>query len=504
LPEYVYFRHRYTRGEADETAFIFLSDATIRRWCGPRWRILTSRRTRDVAVISELQASQMDRLAEGDFQSGPIYTDLPLAARGELTLEPGGVYSQAVGSLAFMTPIAEMSIDKVTEAEADAYERWRNGYERNWTGVFDPIGLRLQIRKEKVAADLTVMPLIGGSDYRELIAASRGSEIAPNDGDPHNALSHVVLAINKDSETVQRYGNFASTMTSAKINPLGWLGQWIAVFFDDDPFWGEMAQVPYDERDKFFQENIGRFPVAFLADVEDGFKLTAFLTAFRAFVEQTVPGMTRWESLEYKDEPYVKITPSDRAKRQLDEINRLAVYYSASAESLIVTLSEDVLKRALDRRLARIAADEEGKTIEAKPPWIGESLCLQADAKAVALISGFFAEDYQLEMQKRSWANLPILNEWKRHYRNQDPVELHERVWQVRLIDPAAGQYVWNDQWQTMESSVYGHPGEPKKGPATPSLVSGITGGNFGITFEDDGLRARMALDRKPIPDSAE
>ena len=28
-------------------------DATIRRWCGPRWRIATSRRTRDMAVIAE-------------------------------------------------------------------------------------------------------------------------------------------------------------------------------------------------------------------------------------------------------------------------------------------------------------------------------------------------------------------------------------------------------------------------------------------------------------------
>ena len=69
---------------------------------------------------SELPAAQMDRLAEGGFPPGPIYTDLPLAARGELTLSPHGVHSQAVGSLAFMTPIAEMPVDKVTKAEADA------------------------------------------------------------------------------------------------------------------------------------------------------------------------------------------------------------------------------------------------------------------------------------------------------------------------------------------------------------------------------------------------
>ena len=39
LPEYVFFRNRYPRADAAEDAFVFLSDATIRRWCGPRWRI---------------------------------------------------------------------------------------------------------------------------------------------------------------------------------------------------------------------------------------------------------------------------------------------------------------------------------------------------------------------------------------------------------------------------------------------------------------------------------
>ena len=49
LPEYRFFRTRYPRGAGDESAFLFLSDATIRRWCSPRWRIGSSRRVRDAA-----------------------------------------------------------------------------------------------------------------------------------------------------------------------------------------------------------------------------------------------------------------------------------------------------------------------------------------------------------------------------------------------------------------------------------------------------------------------
>ena len=45
-----------------------------------------------------------------------------------------------------------------------------------------------------------------------------------------------------------------------------------------------------------------------------------------------------------------------------------------------------------------------------------------------------------------------------------------------------------------MESSVYGHPGEPREGGALPALLQTITAANFGQTFEENGLRARLEL----------
>jgi len=493
LPEYKFFRDRYRLGDQGETAFVFLSDATIRRWCGPRWRILSSRLTRDMAVIAELQAAHLDRLVTADVRPGPIDTDLPLVSKGELKLMPDGVYSSAVGSLGFMTPIAEMGIDKVTKAEKRAYEQWRDGYERNWTGVFDPIGLRIGVRKDKLSADLTVMPLIGATDYRGLISISRGAKIAPDADVPHEALAHFILAINKDSLTT-----FERAHRLGPFSRLDWLGEWVVLYFEDDPFWDELAKVPYLERDQFFLENFDRMPVALVAEVESGSKLTRYLTEVRRFIEAMGPGMTEWKSLTYNDEPYVKVTPSAKAKREVEELENWAIYYSASGESLIVTPREDMLKRALDRRIARRKAKEQGKPLPAPArPWLGENVCLQADVKGVPLLAAFFAEDYQLAMQNRAWGNLPILNEWKRLYPGKDPVKLHEELWKIRLIDPAGGRYVWNEQYRTMESTVYGHPGEPKPGPGAPPVLARILGGNFGVTFEREGLRARVELKRK-------
>ena len=155
----------------------FLSDATIRRWCGPRWRIADSRRIRARAVLAELQASQLDALVTKTVKPGHIHTDLPILGGGELTLTPAGVASSTFGTLDFMTPVAETPLEEVSQAEADAYRNWRDGYQRNWSWGFDPIALRISLGKEKLAADMTVMPLILNSEYREFVSPRPGRQV---------------------------------------------------------------------------------------------------------------------------------------------------------------------------------------------------------------------------------------------------------------------------------------------------------------------------------------
>ena len=498
LPEYVFFRDRYRLGDPEETAFVFLSDATIRRWCGPRWRIATSRQARDMAVVAELQAANMDRLAKKTAQPGPIYTDFATAEIGELSLDGQGVHSSVQGSLGFMTPVAELPLRKVTKSEADAYRWWRDGYQRNWRWAFDPIGLRLTLKKNRLAADLTVMPLIFGSEYREFTSISQGAKFAPNAGDPHDALYHFILAINAKSPMFTSAENFLSTMSHGVT--LGWLGSSVAIYSDDDPVWEELAKLPPEKLQKAFPDYIGRLPIAVRAEVSNGFRLTAFLVAARAFIEQTSPGMVLWESMKYKDQPYVKVTPTERAKGQIKEVEKVALYYVASGDFLLLTLNENVLKRSIDRQLAREAtAKDKGAPAPAvaQKPWLGSSLALHADRKMLDLVNVMSQEDGQLEMQVRAWSNLPILNEWKRLYPDCDPVELHERVWKIRPICPGGGRYVWNDKYQTMESTVYGHPGEPKKGPSAAVALDQFSSGDFGLTFENQGLRARVSLEKK-------
>jgi hypothetical protein len=237
--------------------------------------------------------------------------------------------------------------------------------------------------------------------------------------------------------------------------------------------------------------------------VANGLTLTLFLSAARAFIEQSAPGMVRWEALEHAGQPYVKITPSERGRGVAGPVKQ--IFYTASGTSLLITLSESVLKHALEREQAaeKVAEKTEKTDQEATPavhPWLGTSMALQLDGKLLPLFSGWFDDEYQQQVRAKSWANLPILNEWHRLYPGEDPVALHERVWHETLVCPGGGKYVWNEAWQTMESTAYGHPGEPKAGPPVKTLdLFNFGFANFGLTFEKDGLRARLKLEGKDV-----
>jgi hypothetical protein len=200
----------------------------------------------------------------------------------------------------------------------------------------------------------------------------------------------------------------------------------------------------------------------------------------------------------------VKITANVGGMLGEDDAPPLHICYATSPDSFILTLNEDLLKRAIDRQIAREAATSRPAgaapttTIATQPApqhWLGSNLALDVDRHFIDVMRlGDEESDPQAFMRRLAWGNIPILNEWKRLYPDRDPVDVHEQAWHVRLIDPAGGKYVWNEQWQTMESTAYGHAGAPKEGPATPQALGAFQRAGFGIDFETQGIRARVVL----------
>ena len=490
LDEYAFFRSRYLLG-AEEQAFLMVSDATIRRWCGPAWRIGASRRTRAAAAVAELQARHEagEKLHPSDFPE-----------LGKVSIRRGQVHSAKYGSLRFLTPVSELGIKKITPREKQAYEFFRNRYQDRWAAFFDPIAARLVINKDRMEADITVLPLIGGSDYRRLIETTGSIRLSQDAGDPHpEALAHWITALDMKSRQMQQASNMAALFAPALgLKAFGWVGEWASVYVDDSPFWTGFGEAVKkggeDGAEEFLERNVTRLPLALNVEVTNPFKLTAFLAGLRAWVEQVSPGMTEWSNHEHNKQGYVKIAPAGDVREELEDegIKDIALYYAPSAKLLTVTLDEDLLKRAIDRSVeARRRRKEKLPAPPNTKPWMGESLSLTVNHAILRFFELATHDQLSREFRSRSWGNLHILNEWRMRLGKDDALSYHQDVWQVQLVCPGGGQYRWNEKFQTYESSLYGHPGEPKSPTTALPVLRNFQRVDLGLTFENDGLRAR-------------
>ena len=96
------------------------------------------------------------------------------------------------------------------------------------------------------------------------------------------------------------------------------------------------------------------------------------------------------------------------------------------------------------------------------------------------------------------YVHASCLNEWRVQLGKKDALAYHLDVWQTELQCPGEGKYAWNEKFQTYESSVFGHPGKPSMPAKGIGLLSSFGAVDFGITFENDGLRVQASVSSKP------
>jgi hypothetical protein len=504
---YRYYRNRYRPGDPDETGLLFLSDATSRRWSGPRWRIAEARRARDRVVLAELQAANLTALATQTVEPKSLQTDLRLSTAGEVVLTAAGVRSTTAGSLQFMTPIGELEFDQVTKSEADAYRLWKEDDHPDSGYDFDPIAMRLHVTEDRLAIDMTVTSRVYADQEEPVIALLKGAKLKPRSGDPHGAAVHGVFAL--DREAVDR---LAGSTIGFGIRPLGWMGQSVGGYADNGPFWDELLRLDTESaNEEFLMRNVHQLPVAANIEVVSAIEATAFLAVLRGLIEVSSPGTVTWEARTHGENGYVKVRSTEATDLAGAPVN-MSIFYALTSDSLTVSPSEDLIKRALDRYAARSGqeagepkpaakkpvARPDGDTPFAEPTeWLGGTFGFEMGEGAVRELLLYADRQQRSDTCNLSWSNLPALNEWKRLFPDQDPVVLHERLWGATLVCPAGGRYVWNESWQTMESTACGHPGEPKEGGRSLPHLREIRGVRVGLTLEDPGLTIRAELRRR-------
>ncbi|MBT5378316.1 MAG: hypothetical protein HN675_14935 [Opitutae bacterium] len=500
LLEYKWFRQRYEKGNNEETMFFLLTDATIRRWCGPRWRIGASRRTQAAAILSELQARKIANQSKKN--------DTP-SFLGLINHKGNKICSSTFGNLAFLTPIAELKINKITQSEKQAYISFRDRYQKRWRNFFDPIGGTITVKSGKLALDISILPLIEGSEYNDLREIVGDQQFISNAATPRReSLLHAIFAIDMKTRTMRQAGGFLSKTTpSLGTNALGWIGKWVSFQLEDSPFWDEVARkaMEGEDIDDFMEENFHRIPVIAKIDVRNPFKMTAFLAAFRAFLNQTSPGMLAWENQTHKDQTFVRISLSEKAKKEMKKspFRDFALHYRVEPTRLTFALSEKLIKKTIEGKIDNNKESQSGKNNTSpegsQPKWSGKSMGMRLSAKAIPHIQNLSQENIQTTLQWRSWNNLHILNEWRRHHGIENALKFHQRNWNTLLVCPGGGNYQWNEEFKTYESSIFGHPARPRN-PDTlkTSPFSGLNEISFGLTFEEDGMRAKTEILSKP------
>ena len=475
LEEYKFFRQRYPQ-DAAEDAYLFLSDATIRRWCGPSVRIAASRRTRAAAALGELVAAKLDGKAGAESYESLL---------GKTSEAGGSIRSEIYNTLGFITPSAELEIKSVTPSEAAAYNRWRDGYESGWRRVFDPIAIRLKMDGPKRELDLSVMPLTVDSSYRTWLEFTgrqkpdKGAQAAHE-----GAKVFFSLAVDHESELFKKAGvELLEVIPSLKANALGWVGDSVSVYLDDAFFW---KAVRTGDAGKILEKNYLRLPLGIRISSRSSVQLAVFMTAVKAMVNESAPDLLDWQQRKHGDVTYLAVVSKEAED---DSSSSAAVYYAAMKNALLLSLDEKVLLQAIDR--------ENGKKKEAAS---NEHVHVAADSD-VASLMGMAGESRLQQQRLESWGALPVLNEWHRREPGKDPVALYAAAFREEIRCPGGKGYRWNEAAGTMESVVFGYPAEPRGEEV--KFASGPLRLQAGINFEDDGLRLRAVMEPVATPPAA-
>ncbi len=527
--EYLFFRERYPLSE-EESALLLVTDMALRKWAGPAWRIADSRRSRMAAILSNAAAQFTESELSGQWPATSLPTKgkkpnkpkpkpkgteeaTPVVAPGDscypvvtqipeanlFYMNPKQRLSGRYGTLGFLTPIVELAPQAALSEEVRAYGIFRDRYMGIWRGVFDPIAISFSVSEKKISADVTIFPLVATTDYEEMSELTRNNQLPDKVPFPEESMAILGLSLDPESKTVRELNSLLGVMIpSAGRTGISWLGKWFRVYAGDDPFWAELADVP-DEKsvERFFEQQLYRLPVVIEVALASPMGMATFLTSVRAFAESTAPGLLKWESATHNEHPYVIIRTTERDMAGV-ALDKLALYYSTANNVFIASLNETLLKKAIDRHLGKTAAAATSQEDMNGLHFLGASMGLAVHYRFLELLNALTKREISRIERETAFLALPILNQWRKLFPNQDPIDLHRRLFGITLLAPGYGQYVWNEEYQTYESTVHGFPGKVKEGPGAlrPPLES-LSTANCGLTFENQGLRARCEMTRQ-------
>lgn len=363
--DFRYMRTLYPYSK-DEAGFAFLGDAFVERVVSPEVKILEVRR---MAARADLLAINHAALLRG-WVDGEMSTSLkdltaskyltPAEVRhadgGEIVFDAELGAQSPIGRVAQLRPILDTKIDKVSQAEVDAYDRFRDTYETYWRNYIDPIAAQIGRSSDgrRLSVDARMLPLIDATDYRDLIRQVGKKKIMPARRGPGVEWT---LAIGDDAKLRRELDGLAKGFIPGNNIGIEWLGDWVSFGAADRGGLWDMALITgmipsvEDERRGMQAglEVLSSFPVYAAVDVDSSIGLAALLTGLKKWVSDSAPGMVTWGASEpYRDVPIVTIAGNQRE----GELRDVAVHYATVNNVFVISFNRPTLLTLIDRYLA--------------------------------------------------------------------------------------------------------------------------------------------------------
>lgn len=372
--DFAYLLARDASVRAD--ALGFLGDRFVGEVVGPRQKVLEARRQ---IALAELMTPGFAALLHG-WMTGrsPASVDELVTAKllgkdelahgggAPLAWKPGEAARSMFGTPAALTPLIDLPEPTlVTESERDAYERFSRTYESYWKTYIDPAALRVAVDTTAagttLTADLRIVPLIEGTDYREILEMAGQARVAvPALGSGARA----VVGIGQNARVRRELASFARGFSRKHDLGLDFLGEWAMTGVDDRPALARavqelernLPQVPSEEdgprRDEIAA--MASVPAYVAIGIRSMAGAAIAIGALRGLADDALPGMIQWgEQGKERDVSIVRIAVAEDRGRGRGEPgdakkSDLEIYYALSRGVFLASLNEHTLRRLVN------------------------------------------------------------------------------------------------------------------------------------------------------------
>lgn len=539
--DFRYMRSVFRWKDAGEDAFLFFSDAFLRELLGPVTRIKESRRSEALASLYLLQhgalyaaweTGQLPRshealLAISGLKPSELYqpegTELRWDGQAQLA------FSDAYNTIHFATPLIELPLDRVTEREAEAYSTFRLQYLRLWTGAFDPVGLRLQIRPDRVVAETCILPLINLPDYRRL-RQEIGGELANFDLAliPPEGIIYWLVHFPETSSVRRFLQDLLRPNLAPKLRLPQAIGDIALLGIHDDPALAEIVEtllLQYmlgkldDLPEHAWARNAFRLPLVAGLEVRNPLLFAGILSALKGLVDQAAPQLVTWETLD-KDQHSFKIVairpvPGSWLDEQVNprgtpEKDRFTpgLYYTTVDGMFYLSLREDVIRQIVDRHVAR-KKEATGKNHRATTE---AHLVLQLSPVAAKRLWPVALWYVETQIASSALTNSALLYPlWRGRLlpadaRDAQVFDVAYRLYGFAPVSPDGTAYVYDARRDLVANERHGTLGEPwfprQPAPDAPCgrLLQSLRTLRAELQFRDDGAFTVLTIERQPSP----